>query len=500
MMAMETLGEFGGDVTKYAEERKQMANMNRAYEGSSYNALLKGDIKSAVTYAAKDFANSLPSSATYASGVGAALMSAGMVGDEIRRTEEETGQAVGSKEILSASVKAGLEVVTERLFGDGKVAVDLVKKLGKQGAEEAISSVVKDITKKGLGRKIAQQAGEEVVGESLNQIGANAADIYINGKKDVNLWDGVGDAALIALVGGSTYGGGLTTINHYIDKAKYNKAQAMREEAASLTDQAMDQPNEVAKEALEEKAAEIQADADEIEQKESELAINASTETVDAIMGVETQMDELSVALETATPETAPILEEKLNALEEERVALVEQATLEADEAMKALESVKEPIQEDETITAKEENVQPMLEGVQTNRDENQAGETSPELRTKQTQEEEVVQEEPTKEEVKVEETPALKDVESTAKALESKKDIINNISGDEYFHGTSLPKSELDFTTPNKNKGIGVRSNAFMGTSREQKSPFFFITSDKGIANDFAQAKTEYNLSLIHI
>lgn len=342
MMAMETLGEFGGDVTKYAEERKQMANMNRAYEGSSYNALLEGDIKSAVTYAAKDFANSLPSSATYASGVGAALMSAGMVGDEIRRTEEETGQAVGSKEILSASVKAGLEVVTERLFGDGKVAVDLVKKLGKQGAEEAISSVVKDITKKGLGRKIAQQAGEEVIGESLNQIGANAADIYINGKKDVNLWDGVGDAALIALVGGSTYGGGLTTINHYIDKAKYNKSQAMREEAASLTDQAMDQPNEVAAQALEEKAAEIQADADNIEKKESELAINASTETVDAIMGVETQMDELSVALETATPETAPILEEKLNALEEERVALVEQATLEANEAIKALESIKE--------------------------------------------------------------------------------------------------------------------------------------------------------------
>ena len=84
-------------------------------------------------------------------------------------------------------------------------------------------------------------------------------------------------------------------------------------------------------------------------------------------------------------------------------------------------------------------------------------------------------------------------DVEATAKAIEKNPIFINNISGDEYYHGTSLPKSEPDFTTANKDKGVGVRSNAFMGTSREQKSPFFFITSERDVANDFSQAKKEY-------
>ena len=389
MMASETLAEFGGETTKFAEDRKQMANLNRGYGGSSYEALLKGDVKSAISYAAKDFANSLPSSATYASGVGAGLMSAGMVGDEMRRTEEETGQAIDSKGILASSAKAGLEVVTERMFGDGKAAIDLIKNLGKEGAEQAISNAVKEIAKKGLGRKIAEQAGEEVVGESLNQIGANAADIYINGKKDVGLFDGVGDAALIALVGGSTYGGGLTTANHYLDKAKYNKAQEMKQEAADLADKAMDQPNEVAAKALEEKSAEIQAQAEQIEQEESERAINVSTETMDAIVAKEKEGEEIEAALETAAPEVVPILEEKLEQIEKEREALVEQATLEADEAIKALESVKEPEIEikDETITEKED-VQPMLEQPQANRDESKAGEESTQLRTDEVQEE----------------------------------------------------------------------------------------------------------------
>ena len=331
---------------------------------------------------------------TYVNPATATLSSLGMVGEEIQAAKDR-GEQIDSKTVLAGGIKAGLEIATERWLGGTKSAAKLLNSLGKEGAEQAIRQGVEQLAKKSLGRKWLEATGEEVVGESINQLGSNAVDIYLNGNKEKSLFEGVGDAALISVFGGGVQTGLSETDNHYLDKAKYNKAQVMREEAASLTDQAMDQPNEVAKQALEEKAAEIQAQADEIEQKESELAINASTETVDAIMEKEAQIDELSAAIEVATPETAPILEEKINALEEERVSLVEQATLEANEAIKALESIKEPIQEDETITTKEEDVQPMLEGVQTNRDENQAGETSPELRPIETKEEEVVQEEP---------------------------------------------------------------------------------------------------------
>jgi hypothetical protein len=99
--------------------------------------------------------------------------------------------------------------------------------------------------------------------------------------------------------------------------------------------------------------------------------------------------------------------------------------------------------------------------------------------------------------------TPLLKaeapaaSVDVTTKALEDinnkNADVIKNIGGNEYYHGTSLPKSEPDFTSPDRDKGEGVRTNSFMGTTRKQKSPFFFITSEKSVAKDFANAKEDY-------
>ena len=97
----------------------------------------------------------------------------------------------------------------------------------------------------------------------------------------------------------------------------------------------------------------------------------------------------------------------------------------------------------------------------------------------------------PTKE-VSNEGNSASRDVESTAKALEG-VDVKKIAKGTTYFHGTSLPRSESDFTKIDTSKGRGVRSNAFMGTFREQKSPFFFITSEESVANDFANAKRDF-------
>jgi hypothetical protein len=400
MMASETLGEFGGEVSKFAEERKQMANMNRLYNGSAYNALLKGDVTKAVTYAAKDFANSLPSSTMYATGAGAALMSAGMVGDEIRKTEEETGQAIGSKEILTASIKAGLEVVTERMFGDGKAAVELVKRLGKAGAEKAISDAVKEVAKKGLGRKLAENAGEEVVGESINQIGANAADIYINGKKNVSLWDGVGDAAIIALVGGGVYGGALTTANHYIDKARIKEAEDLKSQAANYMEQSMMQQNPAAAQVLEEKANTLNLEAQNIVDKEQEIALNANPETMDAIIALENDKEQLEEALqeEGLPEEVSAVIEEKLSTLQVEHNELIVQATKEAEQNIKAEEEeISQPIDVTGFLKGdtKEENV-PLIDEVNNT---------------------EVVEPQDQKRSEKVEEP--LRDVESTAKTMD---------------------------------------------------------------------------------
>lgn len=490
--ASDKLASAGKFVNKIAEERGQEKNLNRSYGGSAYEALLKGDVKTSANYAFKDFVQSFPSSMTYVNPATATLSSLGMVGEELQAAKDR-GEQVDSKTVLAGGIKAGLEIATERWLGGTKSAAKLLNSLGKEGAEQAIREGVEQLAKKSLGRKWLEATGEEVVGESINQLGSNAVDIYLNGNKEKSLFEGVGDAALISVFGGGVQTGLSETANHYLDKAKYNKAQAMREEAASLTDQAMDQPNEVAKEALEEKAAEIQADADNIEKKESELAINASTETVDAIMGVETQMDELSVALETATPETAPILEEKINALEEERVALVEQATLEANEAIKALESVKEPIQEDEAINEAKDSSgdigsSPNVGG--TKESDITAGtnkEQPSENVSVSTQEEVVVQEEPAKEEVKAQESI----VEETP-ASESKEEKVNR----KYENGDFILYKNNDWVVVKVNSNGSVRIQP-----KYNARPSDVITVDEKdiklvrTANDIKAARIQFSI-----
>ena len=458
------IAETGKKILEEANKRGQEKNINLQYNGSAWEALKGGDASKFGEYAAKGFLESLPSSLTFLNPYTATATSLGMAQEEIDQSIKEKG----SFDTIDAGVgfaKAGLEFWTERWMGAGKGLKDLVSSLGREGAERALTEGLEQTVKKSLKKKLGRGMIEEPTGEGLNQFASNLLDKYVQGK-DISVWQGVPDATIIGMFGGMTQGNLSTTANHYLDKAKYNNAQKMREEAASLTDQAMDQPNEVAKQALEEKAAEVQAKAEEIEQKESELALNASTESVDAIIEVETKIDEIVVALETATPETAPILEEKLEQLEEERVVLVEEATLEAEESIKALESLKEDT--NETIN-EEVNTQPMLEGVQSSRNENEGSKESPELRTDKTKEEEIVvaKEEnvPLIDEVNNTEVVEPQDQKRSEKVdfteAESLNTIYSNLKskyGDK--KGNSIYEAAIRLVNPNKNTIVEIRGN----------------------------------------
>ena len=278
--ALETLGETGREIVKIADERAETARVNRDYNGSAWAALKKGEVGKAANYGFKDFAMSFPSSALYMTGWGAALMSGGMVSNEIRELEEQ-GKEVNSKEILGATIKSALEVATERMFGAGKAGKELIQNLGRPAAERAVREAIEALVKKALGWKFAKLYSEEVFGEEVNTIGANAVDIYLYGNKNKGLFDGIGDTFIQALIGSTVQGGPATVINHRIDTKRIAEANAMKEQAVKLTEQAMEQPTEAAAQALEEKALELNKQAEDILTEERDMALNLSQETLD---------------------------------------------------------------------------------------------------------------------------------------------------------------------------------------------------------------------------
>ena len=330
----------GKFVIDKSSERSQQQKIARQYEGSAFKALKEGDISSAAKYAVNGFAESIPGSLTFMNPAGAALTSVGMVGQEVADTEAK-GKEVTMNTIIAGSAKAALETITERMFGAGAASKELLKSLGKEGIKEFANQTMIKAAEKSLGRKLLQTEAEEVIGEAANQWGSNLVDIYLNGDKK-SQFEGVGDAALIALVGGSTQGSVATTAQHYIDKAAFEKVQQLRDKASAIMDESLHQESPIAAQALENHAEQINNEADAIQQENQSIIDNAKPATIEEIENIFTEKDKLLTSLETLSEDARPVIENEIAALDEHHQALIEQAKSEAKENIEQLDKAKQ--------------------------------------------------------------------------------------------------------------------------------------------------------------
>lgn len=78
-----------------------------------------------------------------------------------------------------------------------------------------------------------------------------------------------------------------------------------------------------------------------------------------------------------------------------------------------------------------------------------------------------------------------IPNLSAQAKNFKSAEEFVNSFS--KQFHGS--PKADLQEI----GFGTGVRSNPFMGTSKEVQSPSIFFSKDKGVAETFAKNRVEY-------
>lgn len=316
------IAKGGKEILKEAKKSSEETMMNMPYGGGVYDALKKGDLKSATSNAAYAFTTSLPTSLLMVNPITGSLAASGMAQESVDEKREEKGFAT-TDDYIVGSLKASTEYIFENMFGTGKQLKQLVSSLGKEVASETIEKTVKAGLKE-YAKKLGLNIAEESFGEGLTQITQNAID-KADGK-DIGLFDNVPDAALIGLFGGITQGGVTTTISHYVDRVKLKEAEAAKAKATELAEQALNAPSQVVADAIEREAEKLNDLADEIIEKNNEIGANAPVEITSQIEENNNKIDELEASISEATPEISEIITSQLKELELKNAELIKNA------------------------------------------------------------------------------------------------------------------------------------------------------------------------------
>jgi len=378
------IAQTGKDLIKAANEKSEIKNIGLENGGSAWESLKDGKIAQAADYGFKGFIGSIPTSALFLNPYTATAISGGTVGSQLDEAIAEKGSA-NANDLAAGVIKAGLEVITERMFGAGKASRELIAKFGKETAERMAKEAIEAALKKTLTSKLGKNTAEEIGGEVVNQIGSNVVDKYILDKKNVGLFDGVGDAAIISLFAGGGQGGATTTLNHYIEKKQAAKHQELKTKADDLMNQSLDSQSQVVSNALEKQAEKLHTEADKIAEEQNKIGEFANKETVQLIEAKNSELDELEQAkndLSSADNSEAIIaIDSQIKETEKEHKLLVEQAKQEADINQ---ETIIETPEETKTPPTPSSNISSEVQtpiNITNNEQQNEVGKSSEQLR-----------------------------------------------------------------------------------------------------------------------
>jgi hypothetical protein len=323
------LAKKGVEMANNSANRSQEKNINLPYGGSGFEAIKNGDIVTASEFGSKAFLESLPTSLTFLNPYTAAATMSSMVGDEMRDAEAR-GEDINSTIILGGTIKAALELATERMFGAGKATKELIQTLGREGAERVVREATEEMVRKSLKKKLGQAYSEEVAGEMINQVGSNTVDKYLLGKKDVSLTDNVGEAGWTALFGAGIQGTAPVVIKHIIDKKKIVEADRLKQTASQLMDDAVNQQDLAIRETIEAKAEKLNDESDFIIEEQNQIGDLISEETLGKINETNSRIELIDATLQSDVSDITKeaLIEEKTN-LEAQQEELIKQATIE---------------------------------------------------------------------------------------------------------------------------------------------------------------------------
>lgn len=426
----------------------------------------------AIDYASKKFTESVPITlgimAASMTGTGGAVLAntalfGGTANQRYAELENRTDMSESDK-VANALGYGTAELLFEGVLSTGLASVykQMIKTMGKEAAEKAIRKTTIDVITNGVKKYMPLSgAAIEGIGEGATQFTQNFIDKVTDPtQKDKDLLEGVADATAIGSVGGTAMStpASLSRVVGYLNRGESIKkneellknrvaintelqnakseetAQILQEKDAQLQEQQNDlvisdmkdmqesmseEDKEVVK-SLALKRDELIEAQNEVESEEVKKSIqkdiDSITSEIDKLYNLALSKEKTQDGTEPRAeqPATPPLVDEGGvvptvtapqvdSGVIEEGVA---EAGIPTEETIKPIENEKEP--------TKTEDGKPLPEGLSGIRTKAEEREASTELRT---EEEEVApQATPTPEGG---ENPALKDVESTAKALE---------------------------------------------------------------------------------
>lgn len=325
MRLSDDLAVIGRKILEQTGKEKQIANLGSKYGGDVIKLVKSGDVGEIVSQGVNSFLENAPTSLAFLNPYTAAGVVGGMMNEEITQAKSE-GKEIGAQVVAAGAIKAALEFATENMMGGGKVVKDLVASLGKGAAEKVVKESIEKMVKEGFLKKYGKAISEEILGEVTNQIGSNAVDIYMNGKKDVKLSDGISDAAFAAIFSSGIQTAPVLLTQKYVDKKAIAASQEKKAQAAKLMESAVSQPTIAAQDAIEEKAHKLEAEANKEIDSHVETAKKATDEDLSKIDNLDTSIDEISASInENSDPEVIAILEDKKQELEKERTNTIKE-------------------------------------------------------------------------------------------------------------------------------------------------------------------------------
>jgi hypothetical protein len=325
MRLSDDLAVIGRKILDQTSKEKSIANLGSKYGGDVIKLVKSGDVGEIVSQGVNSFLENAPTSLAFLNPYSAAGVVGGMMNQEITQAKSE-GKEIGAQVVAAGAIKAALEFATENMMGGGKVVKDLVASIGKEAAEKVVKESIEKMVKEGFLKKYGKAIKEEILGEVTNQIGSNAVDIYMNGKKDVKLSDGISDAAFAAIFSSGIQTAPVLLAQKYVDKKAIAASQEKKTQAAKLMESAVSQPTITAQDAIEEKAQKLEAEANKEIDSHVETAKKATDEDLSKIDNLDTSIDEISASInENSDPEVIAILEEKKQELEKERTSTIKE-------------------------------------------------------------------------------------------------------------------------------------------------------------------------------
>jgi hypothetical protein len=319
--------------------------------------------------------------------VGATATIMGTAGMELE--ELQGSNMTPDAKIANALTKGGLEYVTEKIFGSIpmlKRAIGLKSKAGQEAYQNIVLQTWnKFAAKMGFPADVIEEVGSEM----LNTIGGNYTD-YISGKTtEVDLYKGLGETFTTSLTMAATLSGGGRAIKY--GSKKINELREATKKLKEIAESQETTPEvlQVIEEKILENNEKIANEA--AGEKKVFDAMNDDTWEEATALIQETQALEEQLENNEVPEEVIPIVEAKIKESYEKVEAIKEEVKTAEEIAIERLEAAK--IKLDESTTKKEANEESLPSGVSGLRNESESGQESPELRTNQ---EEVVQDEPT--------------------------------------------------------------------------------------------------------